>query len=492
MAAQKKLGLGLQLSYGLGSAAFGIGGVSLGSAILLLYFNQVIGLPAVWVGAAIMTTIVVDAFTDPLIGMFSDRLRAPLGRRHTLMYAAALPAALGFFTMWHAPSGLSAPMMLGFVVAVLIFVNISISLYEIPSLALAPELAPDYAERSQLIAFRWFFLILASATTNFVLYQVFLREDEANPLGVLNRERYEAFGLVSAGVIFAAILISTTATRGRVKHLHVPAAQKLSLRAEWMQIRAAFTHRALTTIMLGGLMMGFGAGTTAGLITYFYLHFWGLKPQEIGYFVIGYFIASFVSVWAGPRIGARFGKKQAIIGLYVLWLFTAVGPLSLRLAGLMPPNGAPSLLPILIANATCGLICALCCHINLGSAIADAIDDIAVKTGRRAEGTMFAVYSVFDKIANGGGAFVAGAVISAVAFPTGAIPGTVDPAIVTRMVLINLAIVTIFNVASILFLSRYNLTRADHERNAAILEARKRQENGAMGAPAGAAGELSR
>ena len=136
------------MSYGFGSLAFGIGGVPLSSALLMLYFNQVIGLEAVLVGMAIMVSVVVDAFTDPLIGWFSDRLRSPLGRRHTLMYASALPAALGFFFMWHAPGGLSPGMLLAFMIAMLVLVNISISLYEVPSLALAPELAPDYTLRT--------------------------------------------------------------------------------------------------------------------------------------------------------------------------------------------------------------------------------------------------------------------------------------------------------------------------------------------------------
>src|SRR4029450_1774043 len=57
---------GQQVSYGFGSIAFGIGGVPLSSALLMLYFNQVIGLEAVFVGTAIMVSVVVDAFTDPL------------------------------------------------------------------------------------------------------------------------------------------------------------------------------------------------------------------------------------------------------------------------------------------------------------------------------------------------------------------------------------------------------------------------------------------
>jgi GPH family glycoside/pentoside/hexuronide:cation symporter len=129
----------MQVSYGFGSIAFGIGGVPLSSSLLMLYFNQVIGVEAVLVGVAIMVSVSVDAFTDPLIAWVSDRRRAPFGRRHTLMYISALPAALGFFLMWHAPSGLSPGALLAFMIAMLVLVNISISLYEVPSLAPAPE-----------------------------------------------------------------------------------------------------------------------------------------------------------------------------------------------------------------------------------------------------------------------------------------------------------------------------------------------------------------
>lgn len=463
------LTLGLQMSYGLGSAAFGIGGVALSATLLQLFFNQVIGLPAIWVGTAIMLTVVIDSVTDPLIGLWSDRLRSPLGRRHTLMYASALPAALGVYLMWHAPEGLSSAALLAFAIGMLVFVNIALSLYEIPSLALAPELAPDYDLRTRLLAWRWLFLILGAAAINAILYQVFLRQDAENPLGVLNRERWEQFGLFSAVVIFIVIVASTAATHGRIKHLHTPPARSITWRDNAAELRAALSHQPLRTIMLAGLFMGFGAGTTAGLAAYFNLHFWGLAPQTLAFMAAAGVPASLLALWAGPRIGTRLGKKQAIIALYFAWLVTATGPVVLHFLGLMPANGTALLLWVLVGNFTLGLALALSCHINLGSCVADAIDDISVRTGRRSEGLMFAGYSVLDKCANGGGAFVAGAILSIVAFPTGAVPGSVDPAILDRMALINLPIIVVFNLGSIFFLSRYRLTRGDHERNVALL-----------------------
>jgi hypothetical protein len=63
---------------------------------------------------------------------------------------------------------------------------------------------------------------VGGAGTSVILYQVFLRQDDSNPLGVLNRARYEEFGLVCAFVIFAVIVLSTVATHSRIKYLHVP------------------------------------------------------------------------------------------------------------------------------------------------------------------------------------------------------------------------------------------------------------------------------
>jgi glycoside/pentoside/hexuronide:cation symporter, GPH family len=403
------------------------------------------------------------------------------------MYLSALPAGLGFYLMWHAPQGLPAGALLAFMIAMLIFVNVSISLYEIPSLALAPELAPDYDQRTSLLAYRWFFLIIGGAAMNFVLYQVYLRQDDANPLGVLNRDRYAEFGILASLIIVAAILISTAATHGRIRHLHVPPVRRMSLAANLREVRTALSHKPLLIMMMVGLMMGFGAGTTAGLSSYFNLHFWGLKPQEVSYMIIGALLGTFVAVWAGPALSSRFGKKPAMIALYFAWLATATVPISLRLLGLMPANGSPLLLPILVANYAFAIAFAVSCHIMLGSAIADTVDDIAVKNGLRAEGLMFAAYGLLDKFANGGGAFLAGAIVSAVAFPVRASPGTVDPEILRNMALIKLPIVIVFNLASIAFLTRYSLTRKDHEANqAALARARAAQADRALEADAAA------
>ena len=62
-----------KLSFGFGSLAFGIKDQGFG-ALLMLYYNQVVGLSAAYVGTAILIATMLDAVLDPLIGQASVTL----------------------------------------------------------------------------------------------------------------------------------------------------------------------------------------------------------------------------------------------------------------------------------------------------------------------------------------------------------------------------------------------------------------------------------
>lgn len=464
-ASEPKLGLPTMLSYGVGSVAFGISVQSLSAAVLQLYFNQVIGLPAVWVGAAIMASLVVDAVLDPLIGRWSDNFRSRLGRRHPFMYAAAGPTAFAFFFLWNPPHGLTTGGQFAFMIGMLIAVRLSVSLYEIPSTALAPELAPDYDRRTTLLAFRYFFGIIGGAAITFLLYQVFLRQDEANPLGVLNPEGYAHFGGFAAVVMFVCILLSTAATHGRIRHLHQAPARDVPLRQAIAEIVANFSNRSLLVLMLSGLVGGVSLGLTSGLSTYFYIHLWGLKSQQVSYIIAGGLIASLLGVTLAPLMSRLMGKKRAMILLFSISLVASLIPIGFRLLGWMPPNGTPLLLGLLIGDYVVTTTLGLMGFIIVTSMVADVVEDNAVRTGQRSEGLLFAANSLLSKCTTGVGAFTAGALLSLVQFPAHAAPGSVDPDIMRHLALIYLPAVALLSGTSIAVLTLYRIDRATHERN---------------------------
>jgi glycoside/pentoside/hexuronide:cation symporter, GPH family len=464
----RKLTLGESAGYGLGALAFGVAATVLSGSVLQLYFNQVIGLPAAWVGAAIMATIIIDSITDPLIGRFSDGLRTPWGRRHVLMYASAIPSALGVFLMWRAPEGLGPVALLAFMIAMLLFVRVATSFFEVPARALAPELAPGYHDRTALVAWRFAFSAGGAALLNATLYQVFLREDEANPLGILNRERYAEFGVLAAVVIFLVIIVSSLSTHRRIRSFHVPPAKHTTAREALAELKTAFANVRLFSLLVATMLNGFGGGLWFGLVAYLAFNFWELKPQEFAIYVLAAPFSAVFSLWVSPRISARLGKRPFMMACYLGWLLLFVSPFIGRYFGLLPQSGIP-LVTALTAFHFVELIFAYGVHTVLQSMLADATDDVAARTGRRSEGVMFAVYGLLDKWGIAFGALGAGLVLTWVAFPIGATPGTVAPSIVNTLTLCAVIGTAACNMVAMALIWQFRLDEAQHERNLAGL-----------------------
>ena len=118
------------------------------SYFLLFYYTQVLGLSPGLGGLALFLALVFDAISDPLVGYVSDRWRSRWGRRHPFMYFSALPVAIGFFFLWNPPAALSEQGLFVYLLSLAILVRTLITLYEIPSSALGPELSGDYDQRT--------------------------------------------------------------------------------------------------------------------------------------------------------------------------------------------------------------------------------------------------------------------------------------------------------------------------------------------------------
>jgi Na+/melibiose symporter-like transporter len=91
-----------KLFYGSGSVAYGVKDHGF-NTLLLFFYNRVVGLNSLSVSIAIFIVLFFDAFIDPIVGQVSDNLRSPLGRRHPLMYAAAVPVALSYYFLFNPP-----------------------------------------------------------------------------------------------------------------------------------------------------------------------------------------------------------------------------------------------------------------------------------------------------------------------------------------------------------------------------------------------------
>lgn len=466
--APPRLGLATKISYGLGSVAQATAGVAISQSLITFFLVRVLGMRPGVVGLLILVSLGIDAVFDPVIGRLSDTLRSPWGRRHPFMYASAVPIALAIVFFWRAPHGLAPLALAAYSLTLLVIVRLSVSLYQIPSDALTPELAPDYHERTGLISYRYFFGYLGGTALSVIQGVVYLRKDASHPLGQYDRSAYASFGVLVAAVTFAAILLSSAATHRYIRTLWRAPTRRQPALAALREMAVTLGNPALLVVMGAGLLAGISSGISSTLGLFMSYYFWGLTPQLNS--LIGLFSAPsfFIGVFLAPILSRALGKKRSMITLFALAIVSGVVPPVLRLAGLLPPNGSPWIPVVLAADGLFSGTLALAGYIIIGSMIADVTEDNAVKTGVRSEGLLFAASNLLPKFAPGIGGLIGAVILELVRFPTGAQTSAldhVDPTIMRNMVLLALPVTMGLNLLAVSLLLFYRLDRGSHEAN---------------------------
>lgn len=452
-----------KIFYGVGSVAFGVKDNGF-ATILLPFYNLVLHLPPQLVGGAIAIALVVDAFLDPIVGHISDNLRTKWGRRHPLMYLSALPVAISYLLLWNPPAWSQGAMFI-YLIIVAIVVRTFITLYEIPSSALAPELTDDYDERTSLLAYRVFFAWFGGLTMVTLAYMVFLKPDAAHKVGQLNAEGYSLYGITAAIIMFFAIIISALGTHRFIPLFRKPEARKVTIRQYAAEMFATLSNKAFLILLLAAAFLNLATGLVFALAFYVNTYFWELSSQQLGVLTMAIFIAVTLAFIIAPPLSKRFGKKKSAIAMFSCGLTINSLPLLLGLLGLFAPVGSPELMPLLFGFSTIGAALSIGSSIMIVSMIADVVEDSELKTGRRSEGLFFAGNSFLQKAISGLGVFGSGMLLWAVGFPSDAKPGAVDPAIVQNFAITYLLVVTALYVIGFIILSRFPITREHHNEN---------------------------
>jgi len=458
---QGKLPVRLKLAYGLGSVAFGVKDNGF-QTILLIFYNQVVGMPAALVGLAIMIALAVDAIMDPIIGEWSDNLRTRWGRRHPLMYASAIPLGVSYLLLWNPPH-LSQGGLFVYLVGVSIVVRTFISLYEAPSQALAPELTTDYAERTALAGYRSAFQWMGGLVMYALAFQVFLRPDATHPVGQLNPVGYAHYGLAAAIFMAVTILLSALGTHSRIKTFVRPPERSRSLGEILSEVRDSLSNRSYLMILGSNLFSSTATGLAFSMGTYFYTYVWQLSAQQIAIFALVSLVSAFLGTVLARLLAGR-EKRNTVVTLFLVGFALASGPQFLRLLGLFLPNGHPLLFPFLIVTNLLSLSQMIAAAIIGASMVSDVVEDSQAKTGRRSEGLFFAGQTFVQKAVSGVGIFLSSLILSAVHFPTaaGGKVATVPPEMAHRLILTYLPVVTVLYLICLVWLAGYRITRESH------------------------------
>ena len=475
-----------KLAFGIGASGEAIY-LGLSNAFIVIFYNQVIGLNNALIGLAVMLAMIGDAVSDPLVGIVSDRWRSRLGRRHPFLIAAPVPMAISLFFVFNPPQWLldmSSQVALFVWLSVWTIVSRAVmTLFNVPHLALGGELSKDQYERSQLFSANTIFGAAAGPGFAFVAWSYFFADemvrasDGAVVPGHLAAESYGPLILTACALVIITIWTCAAGTAKEIPYLSQAEQQANRLKfAEFLsEITSTFKNHNYLVLLAGYFFFMIASGIYDTLNIHITTYFWELKPSEISRFPLVSLISAIAGASLSPIFMRLFDRKPVMLVSLTITTVCAQLVVTLRLFGIMPENGDPLLLPLLLLNAAgfsfsigIGLVAIL-------SMIGDIIDENELISGVRQEGLFYSARAFFAKASNSVGHFFAGIMLEYyVRLPQQAIPGELDADIIMRLGITAGPIMGVAAIISLLIYSLYNLNRERHQQ--ILRELRERAE----------------
>jgi len=335
------------------------------------FYAGPMGLGLSLVGAIFMLARFWDVFTDPVIGILSDKFETRWGRRRHWI-VASVPLMMISVVMVFMPN--AASVTGGYLMFWMFFLFIGWTLLTISHLSWGAELTPDYHERTRVQSAREVMLILGMV---FVLLLPALIES-------MNPEHGEAAGVESMGW-FVLILLPITVALAvwRVPEHKTPRPQHVPFKQAVAVLAAS---SPLRRVLVADLALGVSGGTVASLFLFVTRDALMLgKFANLGLLV--YFIAGVVFVPVVMWVSRRVGKHKAA-----------------ALSSMFNTVTIPIILFIPAHNMVFAGIVMVLLGLNMAaspflfrSIMADVADHDAVETGQKRTGLFFAMLTMTNK-----------------------------------------------------------------------------------------------
>lgn len=441
---------------------------------LLLYYNQVLGLPASEASLALLVALIIDAVSDPVVGSYSDNLQHRWGRRHPLMAAAALPLAVCIYLLF-APPALAQQHLFWWLLVFAVGTRFTLTFFAVPWNALFAEMSDDYRERSELISYRFAVLWLISPFFTYSVFAFIFTADEQFPLGQLNPGHYTTFAWVLAAVVGSGAFLTTLLTWDQIAYLKHPikAPPRFSFAVIAKDIRDALANREFRILFFAVLANAVVTGTSQALQIYMNTYFWGFGGEQLrwmAFSVAGGLLAFFTVI----PLQNLFDKKYLLVGSSISIVLVSMVPVTLKLLDLAPPLGSNGLVLLVLAATTAVVYFITIAIIMFASMVADTLDLQELRTGNRQEGLFNSVITFSSKATSGIGLLMAGLLIDfVILLPERAQAADVTQDMTFRLAVLDAYVVPLFNVVWMALALRYGITRERHVEIRQALESQR-------------------
>lgn len=459
----KPLPIKLKVFWGIGQIGEGVKNSAFNS-FLLFYYNQILGVSATLTSIALAIAIVFDAISDPVAGSVSDRLQSRWGRRHPFMFASAAPLGITLFLLFFPPDGMSEMFYFGWVLVFAISVRTFLTLYHIPHLALGAEMATDYNDRNTLFSYGLLFGAVAGYGFYFSMLTFVFPPQEGLANGMYYADGYAKMAGFAGVIAFVAIMLCVWGTRSEIPNLSsaAPASESFGPKRLLGELGTAFSSPSYRSIFFGLLLFTLVLSVEGAFAPFMGIHFWGLETDQLRLLPIGVLMGLPLGAVLAAFLVRVFDKKWCLAGGTIVSLVSVNWMIVLRLLEILPDNGDPIILPLLIGSSFISAILVPVIFITINSMFADISDELELKIGERQEGVIYSARAFAGKAAVALGTIIGGLALDFIAFPKNAVPGEVLPEVIFSLGLFQGPLTSLCNLVAVGLFFRYTLTRKKH------------------------------
>ncbi len=437
------------------------------SQFLMVFYTQVWGMKPTVVGTMFLVARLIDAFTDVTMGRIIDITpQGKDGKFKKWIRIMAAPVAIASFLMYQSVLK-DQPMTFKIIymyITYLLYGSICFTGVNIPYGAMASAITDKPDERQSLITFRAMGAYIGEFIIGFfgpiIIYERVIKNGTTH---VLIRNNGDIFPIAAGAISLVAILCYYICYQCTTERIKVPALSKEGL-SFTKSVKMIFSNRAMIGILGGTVCLIFGNLLTGGVNAYLYAYYFKMPAALSTYNAIKLVIALGMATLV-TLVVKKLGKRESIS--------LAVGFAALVFATLSFLNIKNPWVYVSIASI--GFSGVTFFGYVIWGAIIDVIDDSEIKTGRREDGTLYAIYSFSRKVGQALGSSLVGYSLAIIGFQAGTKEQTQE-VLNGIYKLATVAPATLFTLVVIIFMLVYPLSKKKVDANAETLRLRREEK----------------
>lgn len=341
------------------------------NSFILYFYTDIFLLPVAAVTTLMFVARVFDALNDPVMGSIVDKTRTKYGKLRPYLLATILPLAIVTTLLFFAPNISLTGKIIYAYITYLSF-GIIYTICDVPFWGLASAMTPNPKERIWFISFSRLFHSIGGALP-IVLIPLFVKLAGGNL-----KSGYFTAGLV-IGIVGASLFsLSFFGTKERC-NLDEKRPSLLD------NVRFFLMNRPLQLVVIANIL---GFARAMAIVASMYVVTYLLNNQTLNILIIGCWgVSGYLGMIFTPKIAAKLNYRQ------MYYMSAAIGVFAFVLLYFLGYSVVAVAICMFIAGFPYGIVS----NINYAM-IADSVDYVEWKTGKRTEGVSISFQTLMNKL----------------------------------------------------------------------------------------------